>query len=437
MSISKNITLNTGSQAGAKIIVVIFGVLSTILLRRYLGRSLYGDFVFVFSLATMLSTLADFGSHLITVREASQNKLNAGLIIGNVFVLRFAFSLLASIPLVFLGIKSGYPLFLKTALLVSSLIIFLISFKNSLMIIFHTRLKLFYYSLMNIFISGFNFLGIVFFYSFARTKEISYFVSSQIMALLITVLIFTPLALKLIKLNFKLNKKIVKRIILQSAPMGGILLMFTFYSRVDTLILKHFQGSEAVGIYGLTYKVFENLNVFASYLMNSLLPVLSEMAVKKDNQIQFKKMFQIAFDLLFSAGLLITILLFIFSPLIIKILTGSVLVSETLSLRILSFALFFSFLNHLTGYSIIALGEQKKSFFIAALALVFNFSINFVLVPLFSFKAAAINTILTEVLVFSLTVLVIRKKLGGFLKLNTFLKTTTSFLINKGRIFNV
>lgn len=442
MSLSKSITINTLSQVLGKISVVIFGILGTIVLRRYLGRSFYGDYIYVISLATMFATLADFGSHLITVREASQKEKKQGQIIANVFILRLILVSLAAIILIGLAFIPSFSgsanknSNLTLPIIFSVLIIFSLSFKNSLTIIFHTKLKLFYFSLMN-FLTGFlALLGAVFLVAINAGKKPSFFVLNLGLANFLAFIFFLPLALRLINLRFKLSKKIIKRIILQTAPMGGILLLFTLYSKIDTVILKLYQNSEAVGIYGLTYKIHENLNVMAAYLMNSLLPIFSKLAVNKSKQKSFKKLFQTSFDVLLVSGALLAGITFLISPLIIRILTGGFFKKEIFCLRILVLATFFSFLNHLMGYSIVALKKQAKSFYIAGLALGFNLTVNLIFIPLFSFKAAAINTVLTEGLVLILSSLVVYKKLAWFPKLTSFPKTITDIIKKKGRVFD-
>ena len=436
MSISKTITINTLSQVLGKISVVVFGVLGTLVLRRYLGRSFYGDYIYVISLATMLATLADFGTHLITVREASQDKKNQGQIIANVIILRFLFSLLASGMMLILTAIPKLAQGLNWPLMTACLIILTLSFRNSLTIIFHIKLKLTYFSLMNFLNALLALIGTVFLVFLQVDKQPGLFVFNLSLAIFLPILIFSPLAFKLIKLKFQLSRKILKRIIIQTAPLGGILLLFTLYSKIDAVILKLYQGSEAVGVYGLSYKIHENLNVLAAYLMNSLLPIFSQLAMSQKKQTKFKKLFQTAFDLLFLSGSSLLIVFFVFAPWVIKILTGQFLSSEIFCLRILIWATLISFINHLLGYSIIALGQQLKSFFIAALALSFNLITNLIFIPLFSFKAAAINTVLTEALVLILSSLVIYKKLNWLPCFFSFPKTAVNIIKRKGRIFD-
>jgi len=81
-----------------------------------------------------------------------------------------------------------------------------------------------------------------------------------------------------------------------------------------------------------------------------------------------------------------------------------------LVLRILVFATFIAYFNHLTGYSLIALGKQKVSLIVAIIALVWNVSLNLIFIPRYSYLAAAAITIATEGLVLILTSVYLARK---------------------------
>ncbi len=62
-------------------------------------------------------------------------------------------------------------------------------------------------------------------------------------------------------------------------------------------------------------------------------------------------------------------------------------------------ATFIAYLNHLTGYTLAALGLQRFSLKVALAALAFNLVFNFFFIPYYSYFASAIITVLTEALV--------------------------------------
>jgi len=194
----------------------------------------------------------------------------------------------------------------------------------------------------------------------------------------------------------------------ESFPLGMYLLVYSVYDcGIDSFVLKSFVGSEAVGFYGLAYKIHGNLILGAAFLMNSLFPLISE---ARQKLVVVKKTFEKSFTVLFLTGLSILLFGFLLSPLIIKIIAGETFYSSAIALKILLGATLFSYLNHLTGYFLVALGEQKSLLRISFAGLIFNLFLNLIFIPKFSFLAAAVITVFTEIVIFILTYNFLRKK---------------------------
>ena len=89
---------------------------------------------------------------------------------------------------------------------------------------------------------------------------------------------------------------------------------------------------------------------------------------------------------------------FIFSQPIINFIAGKNFQASVLPLKILSLSLMFSYVNHLNGFSLIALGHQKDSLKIGVFALIWNLVFNLIFIPKAGIIAAAIITLSTEAL---------------------------------------
>lgn len=216
--------------------------------------------------------------------------------------------------------------------------------------------------------------------------------------------------------------------------MGGVLALFSIYNRVDVLILQAIKGSETVGIYGVSYRVYEVLTLAAFYLMNTLLPIIS----REKSRARLCQIYQKTLDVLILAGGMALVGTIIFAPLAIKVITWQrfgEFAQSVPALRILGLAVLIAYLNHITGYMIVVLGKQRGYFFIALAALIFNVSLNLLLIPVFSLFGAAWTTFLTEGLVFCLTSLFLAKTLRFFPSFFSFPKTGWELVSRKGKIF--
>jgi O-antigen/teichoic acid export membrane protein len=127
---------------------------------------------------------------------------------------------------------------------------------------------------------------------------------------------------------------------------------------------------------------------------------------RKDGQIKIGKMVKRGIRILAVGGGVMLIGVLITAPWLIQILTQKRFGEFTEAvgvLRILAVAIFLAYFNHLTGYTLVALSQQKKYLKVPILALIFNIGLNFLLIPKYSYWAAAWVTVATEGLVLIVT----------------------------------
>lgn len=392
---------NTFTQTFFRGLVLLISLLTTSVLTRKLGVEGWGNYVFLTSFVLLLVSVSDWGTQIIGVREISQAKKGQKTkVIASVFRLR----LLLALGCFFAGILLvlGLPVF-KSILfssLTSLFLVLVLSFDTNFEIIFQSLLRMdlkgaldVFYSLLFLslalvsLLSGWGLLGVV---------------SSWLAARLLTVLVGWLFASRLEILTGKPDKHLVGKIFKESLPTGTLLLLFTAYDRgIDTFFLKFYWGEAQVGFYGLSYKIYGNLVMPAFFLANSLLPILSQ----KDNQ--FLPLFKKGAILALLGSIFVLLISYAFAPLAVDLLGGKEFLLSSPLLRVLVFSLPFAYLNHMLGYSLIALGRQKISLAIGALGLVWNFVFNLVFIPRFASMAASWITVSTEALVFIVSLLAI------------------------------
>ncbi len=398
------ISLNTLYQLVGRITVIALSLATTIILRRYLGRHGYGEYIFFLNYLLIFLSLADIGTHLTTVKEANIQIGNKPKIIGYMIQLRLLLALVGcALALVVSRLFFSQNDFFYTILIADLAILFL-SLRDICFIVYHTWDNLMLASLVNAAAAltqlGAVILMIVF------HQNLSLFFTWYIFLLLVINLIFI---LDLNKrgyylISFNLNQII--KLFKKSLPLGGVLILFTIYSKLDTLLIKHFFDQDAVGAYGLSYKIYENLTLPAAFLLNAILP--SWARVYGDSKIFLKQTFFRVYLFLLFFSLIAAVALALFSPLIIKVITGGRLPLEIKILRTLSPALIFAYLNHASGYLIIVIGKVRLSLKIALAALLFNLIFNWFFLPRYGIIASAYITIATEALVLLLSLIVIQ-----------------------------
>lgn len=417
----KKIAFNTAAQTIGRGIVLLISLLTTAVLTRSLGVGGYGSYAFITAFILLFGTISDWGTNVIAVREASQKRESRPVIFGVATLFRLGMSGIAVFLLNLVIRLNPEWQGLVVPATIGSLVLFALSVKTSVGIVFQVLLKYEFTVIIEI-LSSLIFLGLVLLSVSVKAGLLgimfSWFAATTVASLL--GLVF---ARRLSSISWTLDTKVIKRIFWEAAPAGMLFLFFNLYNRIDTVILQYFKGPEAVGIYGLSYKVFDNLVLGAAFMMNSMFPLLSSSFAKGARNKNALNYYQKTFDLLLVGAVFVSLAFFFLAPLVIEVLGGREFLPSVSVLRILIFALFAAYFNHLTGYSLIALGRQKISMFIALGALVLNVVANLLFVPLFSYTAAAWITVLTEGFVLLLSMVVLKRILGTFPKPFSFFKT--------------
>jgi O-antigen/teichoic acid export membrane protein len=168
----------------------------------------------------------------------------------------------------------------------------------------------------------------------------------------------------------------MKHMLLTSLPYGIALFLNVIFFKVDIILLSLLEpeniANTAIALYSLPMKIVEVGMMYGTVFLNSLLPVLTESIEKKDKK-TYEKLTKHAFLLLFTGGLIGTVILSSFAPEIIRLISTEAFISTTLSgygsidaLRIVAWIFLVYFLSSLSTYILIARGEQKKMMYINA-----------------------------------------------------------------------
>lgn len=207
------------------------------------------------------------------------------------------------------------------------------------------------------------------------------------------------------------------------------------YDRVDVVVLSKLAGNFATGIYSLPYRAFSTLQIIPYGIMGALLPRFSSSKCDRNAQ----KTCSQAMKFLYTVALLIVLGALAFARPVILLVLGNVYLSSVVTLQILVWAAVPVFLNNALNTMLLAAGREKVFLWTSAVCTVFNVSANLLLIPRFSFYAAAVVTVLTELLLFGQNCYLSKKYLGhlilpkdGAMSSIAFLAALAGWLVMKG-----
>lgn len=385
--------ISTLIQVLGKVIMVGISLITTSVLTRKLGPGQYGAFTLVGSVFILLDSMADFGTKIIGVRESSNTDSDGKKkIFVQLVYLRLMTTLLAfGVGVALIYNWSGFDQ-IRTESLIALSMMWFTSLAGSLEIIFQTKMRLDLKVIVDIFFP-LLFLFILLF-GFGGEVTLYWVFLFYLIARILSLGIGLGLVARFLKLKIvwqKIEWGFIRKLLIESWPMGIYLIVFASYDRaVDSMMIERYLGIKEVAWYGLAYKIYSNLVQPSYFFVASIFPMLSSKMEGK------RKLFMRSLVLMTVGVVVVIPMIYMMAPWIINVLAGSGYELSVGVLRILLIALFFAYIEHLVGFALISKGGQKELLGFGLAALVFNIGANFWAIPRFGIMGAAWVTAGTE-----------------------------------------
>jgi O-antigen/teichoic acid export membrane protein len=186
----------------------------------------------------------------------------------------------------------------------------------------------------------------------------------------------------------------------------------TLYDRVDVLLLSKLGGDYATGVYGAAYRPLGTVQLLPYGILYSLLPALSRGDLRGAEGERLER----AMGLLLSAALLIVLTTMVFADALVPLLLGVRFVEAAAALKILIWAVILRYLNYALSMGLLAAKRERVFIVSSSVSLAVNFIGNLIFIPMFSWRAAAVLTIITELVVITMNVYWLRQVTGTIVK---------------------
>jgi len=417
MTIIRKIAYNTIFATGARIIAVALSLVNLGLITRYLGKEGFGNYSLILAFLYIFNILADLGLYSLMTREISRSGVDEKKIASNIFTIRvIALLLFLSLGIVFAWFFP-YTGQVKLGIIIVSLSYFFLSASQVLMGVFQKYLRIDRAGLADI---GGRLIQLGLVIAFIHFN-LGFF--SILWALVIgcvgNFILNWFFARKHLPLTIDFDFSLWKQLIKSAIPIAASLVLTLIYFKFDSIFLSlKFINRHSinpiidVGIYNVAYKILEGLIFFPAMFVGLIMPLLSKFAFSDLNE--FKKIFQKTLDVLVIFIVPLVVGLLMLALPIVVLIGGQQFVASALVLKILSFAIGLIFLGNLFGYSIIALNKQKTGAWIYLSGMIFNIITNLIFIPKYSYFAAAVITVATELLVTILMVYLIYRTIHCF-----------------------
>lgn len=389
---------NTLSLASAEIITKLLAFVLIIFVARHLQDVGFGKYSFALAFTSFFAIVSDLGLSILTIREVARDNELAGKYLGNISLFKFILSLIAFVLLVILINLMHYPPDTTLAVYIAGAYVIVTSFNQFFRSIFRAFEKMEYETLVRVFerVVIFSLVMAVIHLGYGLIEIVSAFLVGSLFGFLFSVLIVIT---KFIKPRFEIDLSFLKNATKEALPFGLTAIFVVIYFKIDTVMLSMMEGDAVVGWYNAAYNIIEGLSaLIAGSLSFAVFPLISRYA--KSSRATLKKGYIMAFQLLFAAGLTISILVTIFADKIIILFYGPGYLNSIIALRILIWAFFLICISLISSTLLNSIDKQNIVAGGTGLGALVNVVLNLILIQYYSFKGAAIATVITEVLGF-------------------------------------
>lgn len=376
-----------------QVIQMAISVVLSVITTRYLGQVNYGIINYCAAYVAFFTSVCTLGLEGVIVKELVNHREQEGIILGTGIVMRVLASVVSmvSILAILVVVRDSDPIVLRVAFLQSLVLVFrafdLIDFW------FQSKLQ----SKNIAIIKTIAYICVAFYkvYILIANKTIEWFAFSTTFDFFL-IAIMSYFAYKRAGGKvFSCSTDVAKRLIKQSYHfiLSGIIV--TVYTQMDKIMIGEMLGDAEVGLYSIATTMCNYWVLIPTALINSARP--SIMQRKKDgDEVIYQKRLRQLYAILIWIGIVVSTLISIVSPYIIKLLYSNEFVEAAPALSIAIWYTTFSVLGTARGIWILCEEKNeyvKKYVFWGA---VLNCVLNFALIPVMGINGAAFATLITQ-----------------------------------------
>jgi len=195
--------------------------------------------------------------------------------------------------------------------------------------------------------------------------------------------------------RYRIDGSLFKEMRREGWPLMLNHFLATIFFQIDVVILETLRGAAIVGKYSVAYRWLLALNIIPAFFTQALLPVMSRQA--NENRESLKRTYTLGVKLLLAVALPVAVAFTFLAEPLTLLLGGSQFVPEgAIALQIMIWSIPIGWINSLTQYTLIAVDLQRRITQAFIVAVTFNIVTNFIFIPIYGYQAAAVTTILSE-----------------------------------------
>lgn len=396
-----NIVISLLGQA----ITWISTILLTVAYGRFLGDAGFGELYFAITFVSLIGFPIEFGFNQLLTRDVAQKPERAVRYLANTLALKF----LLWLP--FYGLLVGLSRVLGYA-------------PGELQLVAICGVTLLSTSITNTFAGLHSAFGRTYFSTVGSIFErvidacagillLKLGAGVEVMALVLMVgsLIDTiwqgVWCFAKIGFDLRIDRTLMIALFKSSIPFLLYGILGVIYYRIDTVMLSLMTNNTVVGWYGAAYRLFDTLLFLPSLVISAIMyPIFSKLSVSSERQLRLA--IEKTMNFVLFCAIPIATFIIIAAPQIIGFLYHNPDFTHSIStLQALAPGLVFLYANSVLGAILLSTHREKKVTILALIALIFNLTANFILIPRYAQFGAALTTSATELVLLLASLLLV------------------------------
>jgi O-antigen/teichoic acid export membrane protein len=227
---------------------------------------------------------------------------------------------------------------------------------------------------------------------------IEWYIYIQSLSYVLTCVIVLAIVIKKAKLRkIHWNTAFFVMILKQSYPYAILVLLMSFYNRIDTVMLERLlpDGATQSGIYAAAYRLLDAANMIAFLFSAILLPMFARMIKYKE---PVEELTVLSFSLLAVPALVVSIGSYFYRYELMELLYAQHTEESAIIFGILMFCFTAISMTYIFGTLLTANGNMKQLNMMAAGGMAINILLNFILIPQYKAAGSAFASLITQTL---------------------------------------
>lgn len=378
---------------GIQIVKSLLGLVISMLTARFLGPSDFGLINYAASIVAFVTPIMYLGLNGVLVQEIVNTPEKEGEILGTSVTMTFLSSLLCVIGVISFAaaVNRGERETVIVCALYSMLLIFqsleLLNywFQAKLLSKYASGVALFAYAV----ISGYKI------YLLAAHKSIYWFALSNALDYMIIVMGLFIVYKRLGGGRLRFNLSTARRLWGKSRYYIVSNMMIAIFAQTDRIMLKLMINDAATGYYSAAVACAGMTGFVFVAIIDSFRPLIFD--DKKTDEIRYEKDMCRLYGIIIYLSLLQSLVITLFSGLIIKILYGAAYSASINALKLIVWYTTFSYLGSVRNIWILAENKQKYLWIINLSGALANVALNYILIPITGIMGAALASLVTQI----------------------------------------